>query len=168
MIGHLRTLLTLGVLGVLVLVGLTWGWSAVTAPFPKSAPQRVCVSTKVRPGERVSAPKVTVSVYNASQRSGLAEATLSAFENQGFGAGNVGNAPKGTVVPFAQVWTTHPQNPAVLLVVSRLGPQAHVVTKHLNGPGVVVVVGNAFQRLVAGRSSVKVTSTATICSPPTA
>ena len=168
MIGHLRTLLTLGVLGVLVLFGATWGWSAVTAPFPKSAPQKLCIATPVRPGERVSAPRVTVSVYNASQRAGLAEATISAFENQGFAAGNVGNAPKGSVVPFAQIWTTHPKNPAVLLVASRLGPQAHVVAKQYGGPGVVVVVGDSFQQLVRGQSSVKATSATTICSPPAA
>jgi hypothetical protein len=167
MIGHVKTLVTLAVLAALLLFGLTWGWSSLTSPFPTSAPQKACYPTTVGPGDRVSAPKVTVSVYNASQRVGLAESTISAFENQGFGPGQVGNAPKGSVVPFAQVWTRHPGNPAVRLVASRLGPQAHVVAQHYGGPGVVVVVGNAFQKLVPGLSSVKVTSPATICSPPT-
>jgi hypothetical protein len=166
-IGHVKTLVTLAVLGVLVLLGLTWGWSAMTSPFPKSAPQKPCYQKKVRPGGRVSAPKVTVSVFNASERVGLAERTMSEFEDQGFGPGKVGNAPKGTVVLFAQVWTKNPDNPAVQLVASRLGPQAHVLAKHLGGPGVIVVVGNGFQKLVAGQSSVKVTARATICSPPT-
>lgn len=163
---HLKALITLGVLGVLLLVGLTWGWSAMTSPFPKSAPQKVCVKKTMRPGSRVSAPKVTVSVYNASGRIGLAEATISQFEEQGFGPGGVGNAPKGTVVPFAQIWAKDPTNPAVQLVLSRLGPDAHVVASHLKAPGVVVVVGNTFGRLVQGQSSIKVTKRAKICSPP--
>jgi hypothetical protein len=92
----LKTLLTLAVLSVLVLLGVTWGWSAMTSPFPKKAPAKVCIPTTLQPGDRVSAPKVTVSVYNASTRVGLAESTMSSFEDQGFGPGKVGNAPKGT------------------------------------------------------------------------
>jgi hypothetical protein len=164
---HVKALLTLAVLGVLVVVGLTWGWSATTSPFPHSAKPKLCLRTTLQPGDRVSAPKVIVSVFNGSDRVGLAELTMSEFEDQGFGPGKVGNAPKGTVVLFAQVWTKNPDNPAVQLVASRLGPQAHVLAKHLGGPGVIVVVGNGFQKLVAGQSSVKVTARATICSPPT-
>ena len=90
----------------------------------------MCIPTTVQPGTRVSAPEVTVSVYNASTRVGLAERTMSAFEDQGFGAGKVGNAPKGTSVLYAQVWTDDPKNPAVQLVLSRLGPRAHILVKH--------------------------------------
>lgn len=164
---HVKALLTLAVLGVLVVVGLTWGWSAMTSPFPHSAKQRVCLRTTLQPGDRVSAPKVIVSVFNGSQRVGLAERTMSEFEDQGFGPGTVGNAPKGTVVPFAQVWSTHPSDPAVRLVVSRLGPLAHVIKKHHGGPGIIVVVGTRFQKLVPGLSSVKVTQPTSVCSPPT-
>ncbi len=163
---HLKALLTLTVLAVLVLLGVTWGWSAFTSPFPHAASQKVCVSTKVRAGDRVSPPQVIVSVFNASQRVGLAERTIAAFENRGFGGGNVGNAPNGTVVHFAQVWASQPGNPAVRLVASRLGRHAIVVRKHHSGPGVVVLVGPLFQHLVSGKSSVKVTRTTTICSPP--
>jgi LytR cell envelope-related transcriptional attenuator len=166
MTAHLKTLLTLGVLSVLVLLGLTWGWSAMTSPFPQKAAPKVCIQTALQVGDRVSAPQVTVSVFNASTRVGLAERTMANFEDMGFGLGKVGNAPKGTDVSFAQVWTSKPNNPAVQLVVSRLGPRARAVHKHHKGPGVIVVVGPAFEKLVAGKSSIKVTEPANICSPP--
>lgn len=165
---HIKTVLTLAVLGVLVLLGVVWGWSSLTTPFPHQATPQVCNATTVQPGDRVSAPKVTVSVYNASERVGLAERTMSAFENQGFGPGEVGNAPKSASVLYAQVWTQDPHNPAVQLVKSRLGPRARIVTHKSKGPGVTVMVGPHFAKLVQGKQSTKVTQAATICSPPTA
>jgi hypothetical protein len=164
---HVKTLLTLAVLTALLLVGVAWGWSAITSPLPEKAKTKACYPTQLQAGDRVSAPKVTVSVFNASDRVGLAERTMTAFEDQGFGPGNVGNAPKDADVLYAQVWSNDRSNPAVRLVASRLGPRAHVKDLHHGGPGIVVMVGPAFTKLVAGKSSVKVTSTATICSPPT-
>jgi hypothetical protein len=163
---HVKAVLTLAVLAVLVMVGVTWGWSSFTSPFPHRASQGPCLTTTLQPGDRVSAPKLIVSVFNASNRVGLAESTMSEFENQGFGAGEVGNAPNGTTVQFAQVWSTDPHDPAVRLVVSRLGRLAHVIKKTHSGPGIIVVVGTRFQKLVPGLSSVKVTTPTTICSPP--
>ena len=164
---HVKTMLTLAVLVAVVFVGVTWGWSAFTKPFPHTAATKICYPTQLQPGDRVSAPKVTVSVYNASDRVGLAESTLSAFENQGFGPGEVGNAPKKAVVHYAQIWTSDRSDPAVRLVASRLGPNAAVVRKTLSGaPGVVVVVGPLFDKLVQGKQSTKVTRPTTICSPP--
>jgi LytR cell envelope-related transcriptional attenuator len=164
---HVKTLLTLAVLAVLVLVGVTWGWSSLTSPFPQKAAQGPCVTTTLQPGDRVSAPKLVVSVFNASDRVGLAERTMSEFEDQGFGPGDVGNAPKGTAVQFAQVWSQNPRDPAVRLVVSRLGRLAHIIKKTHSGPGIIVVVGTRFEKLVPGLSSVKVTEPTSICSPPT-
>jgi hypothetical protein len=155
------------VLAVLALAGVVWGWSAMTTPFPHKATPKICYPTHLRPGARVSPPKVTVSVYNASERVGLAERTMSAFGNQGFGPGDVGNAPKGTTVRYAQVWTRDRHNPAVHLVASRLGPRAHIITHKPKGPGVTVLVGPKFTKLVQGKQSIKVTEATTICSPPT-
>jgi hypothetical protein len=163
---HIKALLTLAVLAVLLILGITWGWSAMTKPFPGTADSPICVTTTVQPGDRLAAPKVTISAYNASDRVGLAERTMASFEDQGFGAGKVGNAPKSAAVIYAQIWTLDPTNPAVRLVQSRLGPSAHVERRASLGPGVTVLVGPRFDKLVAGRSSVKVTKVAQICSPP--
>ena len=164
---HVKTLLTLAVLAMLVFIGVAWGWSAMTSPFPHKAAPRDCYPTRLQPGDRVSPPKVLVSVYNASERSGLAERTMSGFEDQGFGPGDVGNAPKGTSVLFAQVWTEDRNDPAVRLVASRLGARAHIIDHKPKGPGVTVMVGPAFTQLVQGKPSTKVTEATTICSPPT-
>jgi hypothetical protein len=164
---HVKTVLTLAVLAVLVLVGVAWGWSSMTTPFPHKATPKDCYSTHLQAGDRVSPPEVTVSIYNASERVGLAGRTMSAFEDQGFGPGKVGNA-KDTDVVYAQIWTDDRTNPAVQLVASRLGPRAHIIDHAPRGTGVTVLVGPKFAKLVHGRQSVKVTDPATLCSPPTA
>ena len=165
---HIKTVLTLAVLAVLVLVGVAWGWSSMTTPFPHKATPKDCYSTHLQAGDRVSPPEVTVSIYNASERVGLAGRTMSAFEDQGFGAGKVGNAAKGTTVLYAQIWTQDRTNPAVRLVASRLGPRAHIIDHAPKGPGVTVMVGPQFLKLVQGKQSIKVTEPSSICSPPTA
>ncbi|HEX3929654.1 MAG TPA: LytR C-terminal domain-containing protein [Nocardioides sp.] len=164
---HVKTLITLAILAALLFIGVTWGWAALRTPFPHSTTTKTCYPTTLKPGDRVSPPKVTVTVLNASDRAGLAERTISDFEDQGFGPGSVGNAPKGTVVHYAQIWAHNRQNPAVQLVASRLGPHAAIVAKKYSGPGVVVVVGAQFQQLVEGKQSTRVTKAVTICSPPT-
>jgi LytR cell envelope-related transcriptional attenuator len=164
---HVKTMLTLAVLGVLLLFGLTWGWSAMTKPFPQRSASEPCNPVDYVRGQRISPPLVMVNVYNASDRTGLAERTMASFEGQGFGPGSVGNAPKGQDVTYAEVWAKDPSRPDVKLVASRLGPRATVVRRGGGTKGVVVVVGEKFHKLVPGKPSVKVTEDVTLCSPPT-
>lgn len=164
---HVKTMLTLSVLGVLLLLGVTWGWSAMTEPFPQTTASKPCNPTPYQRGQRVSPPLVMVNVYNASERVGLAERTMSEFEDQGFGPGTVGNAPKGTTVHYAQVWAKNPDRPDVRLVASRLGKSIPVLKRAGGQDGVVVIVGAKFEKLIRGRPSVRVTTDVTLCSPPT-
>ena len=65
------------------------------------------------------------------------------------------NAPDGTAVERVEIWTTDADNPAVLLVRSRLG-QAEVLEKADPGAaGIVVVVGDLFEETFEGRPSIK-------------
>jgi hypothetical protein len=91
---------------------------------------------------------------------------MSLFEDAGFGDGDSGNAPEGTDVPYAQIWTTDPTNPAVRLVASRIDG-VKVVEQASTAAGVTVVVGDEFQQLVEGRKRVKVRFDSVVCGPPT-
>ena len=161
-----RSAATIGVLcGLLVLGGL-WGWSAVTAPFPGKAAAPVCENRPVSKGDKIFPAQVVVSVYNAGSRFGLAGRTMELFTGQGFQEGDIADAPGKSKVPFVQIWTTDPHNPAVRLVESRFGPAHKVVKKKGPGSGITVVVGDGFTKLRKGPHFVVARADAVICSPP--
>lgn len=162
----LRTALTLGVLGVLLLIGVTWGWSAVTEPFPEDAETPICSATAVPAGTKVYPDQVLVSVANAGNREGLAGRVMQLLTDAGFVAGRIDNAPPTAEVKFAEIWTDDPRNPAVRLLASRLGNRAKIVEAESDLPGVTVIVGDDFNKLRKGRKSMKSGEDSEICSPP--
>lgn len=159
-----RTAATIGGLIVVLLLSAMWGWHQLTKPLPALSEAAPCVETAVDSGDAVTPGRVTVSVLNASTRQGLATRTMSEFTDAGFNEGESGNAPAGTKVSVAQIWTDDPASPAVKLVASRI-KGVKVVKRSLIQVGVVVVVGNKFDQLVPGKKSVQATTDTTICSP---
>lgn len=158
---RLRTAITLIVLLAVVLGGAAWGWSRLTSPAAEEA-GGPCTETEVGAGDRVRTDQVVVTVLNAGDRSGLASRTMNDLTDRGFVPGQEANAPDGTRVSRAQIWTDEPRSPAVMLVRDHLGG-ASVVRRDPVGVGVNVVVGDGFTRLAAGRRAVKVTADTTIC-----
>jgi hypothetical protein len=155
----------MAVLLVLLMVGAAWGWSALTKPLPGLADAPTCVETAIEPGDTVTPEQVTVSVLNAGKRAGLASRTMTALVDQGFNRGDSANAPAGTAVARAQIWTDDPTSPAVALLASRL-KGVKVVPRDVTQVGVVLVVGDRFGTLGKGPASVAAAKRTPICSPP--
>ncbi len=144
MSGALKSALTLAALGLLLVVAAVWGWAALTEPLPEDEPVAICDETEVAAGGEVRRDQVVVSVFNGSERSGLAGSTMAQLVERGFVEGDVGDAP----LPAAttQIWSSEPTNPAVLLVKKQF-KKAKIVTGDPLGDGIVVVVGEKFQAL---------------------
>jgi len=149
---------------VIAIAGAAWGWAALTSPFPQRVATPLCTNTRVDAGDHLYASQITVSVLNASQRVGLASRTLAALSLDGFAIGNTADAPKHTDVSRVQIWTSDPTSPAVTLLKDHL-PGAKVVERSENEPGIVVVVGSHFRKVVAGPRTIAVTTATTVCSP---
>jgi hypothetical protein len=141
-----------------------WGWSAATEPLPAKVDTPVCVEHDVKAGTKVFPQDVTVSVFNAGTREGLAGRTMQLLTDDGFAEGTMGNV--SARVGVAQIWTLEPENPAVRLVASRLGPDVEIERRDPPGVGVAVVVGDDFTDLVEGERATVADADATICSPP--
>ncbi|MCD6639212.1 MAG: LytR C-terminal domain-containing protein [Nocardioides sp.] len=157
----MRSGLTLATLVALVVVGGTWGWAALTQPFPKEEEVPICVDTQVSAGDVVLRDQVVVSVFNGTRRRNLAGQTQDLLVERGFVAGTTDNAPKQ--VRRTEIWADDPDNPAVALV-KRQFRRARVVSGDALGPGVVVVVGSDFEELRKKKvERVKAKTDATFC-----
>lgn len=159
-----RTAITLAVLCVALAVAGFWGWSAAMKPLPAKVDTPVCVEKEVPAGTKVFPQDVTVSVYNAGDREGLAGRTMQLFTEDGFAEGNSGNV--NAQVAVVQIWTLEPDSPAVELVASRLGENVEIERRNPPGVGVVVVVGDQFEDLVEGNRAVVAEADTEVCSPP--
>lgn len=165
LLGHARTVATLVVLALVLVIGGAWGWAAVTKPFPGRAEVPTCSLQTVVQGDKVYPDQVTVSVLNAGTREGLAGRTMQLLEDEGFDQGDSDNAPGGTAVENVEIWTDDPESPAVRLVASRLGDALQIVRRITSAAGVVVVVGDGFTNLSKGRKFVVAHADTEICSP---
>ncbi|WP_426242978.1 LytR C-terminal domain-containing protein [Nocardioides sp. LHG3406-4] len=165
MLARGRSLLTLVVLGLILVLATAWGWKAATEPLPERADPPLCVPTPVKAGESVVREQVAVSVYNASTHNGLAGSTMDLLEERGFVGADTGNAPEGTVVSGVQVWSDDPENPAAQLVAQQF-KRAQILPGASLGRGVTVVVGDSFKKLGKDVDTVTSAAAATICSPP--
>ncbi len=165
-LARLRSGITLLVLLGLLLFGAAWGWSAMTKPFPETAEVSICNDTTVPAGTKVYPDQVTVSVANAGTREGLAGRTMKLLVDAGFGRGQTGNAPSGTEVAFAEIWTDDPLNPAVRLLKGKLGGDATIVRRDTTLAGVTIIVGDDFKKLRRGGKWTKSDEDSQICSPP--
>ncbi|MBE7324053.1 LytR C-terminal domain-containing protein [Nocardioides sp. Y6] len=162
-----KSRLTLASLVALLVVAAVVGWQAMTAPFPVAEDLPPCVDTSIAKGQEVFPDQVTVSVFNASRRNGLASRTMNGLTSRGFVSARTGNAPD-TRVRGVQIWSQNAKNPAVALVRSQFR-RAKVTAGPALGPGVVVVVGDgnvAMKRPKKSPTSYVSTTPATICSPP--
>ena len=167
---HVTAGVTLLVLVGLVVLGAVVGWRALSASFPSSlspSPSSPpCRKQVVDAGQRLRSSQVTVSVFNAGSRPGLAERTLAALTARGFQAGDVGNAPSGAPVRKAEVWTTSKADAESRLVARQFGRRTKVhLTKVDLGPGVDVLVGDGFHGLVKAPRKLRVHKPEKVCVP---
>ena len=151
---HLTTAVTMAALCVILVIGAVVGFNTLFAPLPgaedepSAAASPTCDPSTVKEGERLRSTQVTVNVYNAGDRSGLAGAVSDSFRSRGFVTGQIGNAPKGSKVVRAQVWVAEGEEGAGRLVARQIGPRVPVVTPDEDlADGVDVLVGNGYRGL---------------------
>jgi LytR cell envelope-related transcriptional attenuator len=171
---HLMTAITLLVLVAILVIGIVTGMDKLFAPLPTTeqpvaSPSPTCTVRTVKKGQRVVPRQVQVSVFNGGHRAGLAGTTMRSLARRGFRRGQVGNTPSNVKVSRVQVWTTLRNDDGARLVARQFGRTTKVrTTKTDLGPGVDVVVGDNFRKLVKGKRFVVVRRSSSVCVPRSA
>lgn len=158
----------LGLVALLV-IGVVVGFNALFQPLGDDTDLTIeptCTPQTVGPGDRLRSTQVTVSVYNASPRQGLASQTLEELLDRGFNAGDTGNAPTDASLRFVQVWATDPDDPAARLVARQFGSSTVIRTDVPDlSDGIDVVLGPDFRGLVQAPDSVRTREAREVCVP---
>jgi hypothetical protein len=161
--------ITFLVLFAILALGLLVGWKAISAPIPGLSEETASDGPSCReglaPGDVVRTGDVTVSVFNAGSRSGLADQTLGELTARGFIKGEVGNAP-GELgnVRIVRVLAPNRNDPAAQLVARQFGPDTLVQPRDEDlGPGVDVIVGDKFSGLVKAPRKLKAQTAGSGC-----
>ena len=165
------TAITLVVLVVLLVVAGLVGWRAISGPVDETPeadatgkPDASC-DPGLKKGDLVRTREVTVSVYNAGSRAGLAAQTQDELKARKFIPGEIANAPAGySGVRFVRVLAPSVDDPAARLVALQFGRHTLIQATDTDlGPGVDVIVGNEFVGLVKAPEQVKATASGSGC-----
>ncbi|HSE09100.1 MAG TPA: LytR C-terminal domain-containing protein [Nocardioidaceae bacterium] len=157
-------------IGVLVTASM-WGWKALFAPVPavdvvSEDPSPTCTTEQVKAGQKIKAGQVKVSVFNSSNRSGLAGQTMDLLVERGFVGGDIGNAPSDVDVRRVEIWSTIENDARAKLVARQFGKSVKVRYKDLDlGVGVDVIVGDRLKGLKRAPKTLLVKNSVDVCAP---
>ncbi|WP_231126414.1 LytR C-terminal domain-containing protein [Motilibacter aurantiacus] len=126
------------------------------SPAAGSAPVASSTCAPGRPSPAASpqptppAPRqVTVNVYNATTKAGLAATVSSRLQARGFRVAEVGNDPVGRPLRATAQVRSGPQGAAGARTVAAQVPGAELVTDRRRGTTVDLVLGSSYSRLRA-------------------
>jgi hypothetical protein len=140
--------LTIFVSSVLFAVGLIVGFKLLTASADTFDDAPTCEDRTVAEGEKLTSNLVTVNVYNASQRAGLANRVGINLQRRGFLAGTVANSTSEVKPGGVAILTDDRDDPRVKLVAEQFS-DVEFAEPDINAPeGVIVIVGDDYKELV--------------------
>ena len=142
-------LLTLTVAAAVFVIGGVVGFQLLTAgtePVADAAP--TCKNEVITAGNPIDSNVVTVNVFNASSRSGLANRALIDLQANGFLGGQIGNSTSATQPRRVAILTDDPEDPRVKLVAAQFRDKVEYAPADLQvEDGIVVVVGDDYRGL---------------------
>jgi len=166
-----RATITLSLVGLVMVGTFTYaaayfqGWVAAARPSSLASPP--CQAADAADAADALTPStVTINVYNATERNGLARSVAKSLRTQGFNIGEIANDPLGKrIVGVGEVRHGQLGTADANLVAKRL-PGAKVVLDKRTDDSVDLVLGNRFSALRAPAGVVQTHATKPT-TPPT-
>ncbi|MCW2829544.1 MAG: hypothetical protein JWP31_236 [Aeromicrobium sp.] len=143
-----RRVATLGVSTVVFVVGGLTGVKLVTQGTDPVEAAPTCEPTTVPAGAKLNSNDVKVNVFNASERSGLANRVTIDLQANGFQGGAIGNNESTTAPDRVAILTKDRRDPRVRLVAEQFRDKVTYAEPDVTvGDGVVVIVGDDYRGL---------------------
>lgn len=161
-------ILTLTVAVAIFLVGGVIGFNLLTAGTDDVAEALpTCENEVITAGNPIDSNVITVNVFNASARSGLANRALIDLQANGFRGGQIGNSQSATKPGRVAILTDTPDDPRVALVASQFKDDVEFAAPDIPvEDGIVVIVGDRYRGLKSdAATSTTSTTDMTVCVP---
>ena len=143
-----RALITIGILLLGLFFAFWYGLSYYQADQERRAAQPPPPTCRTYPPDRVVPADVTVNIYNATRRSGLAGRTSQQFTQRGFQVGKVANDPSSRKTPKVAEVRFGPKGKAAADLVLQVMPEGSKgVELDFASSGVSVALGTDFSSL---------------------
>lgn len=133
---------------VLFLGGSFIGFKLLTASADTFEEAPTCENRTVAEGEQLTSNLITVNVYNASQRAGLANRVSINLQRRGFQAGTVANSASEIEPDAVAVLSDDQEDPRVRLVAEQFDDVEFSEPDIDVTEGVTVIVGDDYEELV--------------------
>ncbi len=161
-----RNLTLLGA-AVVFVIGLIAGFQLLIAKPAEPPPPPTCENKTVAAGDELTSNLVTVNVFNASKRSGLANRVNINLQRNGFLGGEIGNDASAAKPAAVTILTNDPDDPQVKLVAAQFKNKVAYAAPDITvDRGVVIVVGDDYSSLKSEPPNSVVAKTAvTTCVP---
>lgn len=133
---------------VVFVIGLFAGFQMLIAKPAEPPPPPTCDNKTVAAGGKLTSNLVTVNVFNASKRSGLANRANINLQRNGFLGGEIGNDASAAKPAPVTILTNDPTDPRVKLVAAQFKDKVAYAAPDITvKQGVVIVVGDDFTAL---------------------
>ena len=157
---------TVVVSAILFVVGLFVGLRLLTASADTFDAAPTCENRTVAEGENLTSNLVTVNIYNASQRAGLANRVGINLQRRGFLAGTVANSTSEVKPDGVAILADDREDPRVKLVAEQFDGVEFNEPDIKIADGVTVIVGDGYQDLVKDAPrELKTDRAVTVCIP---
>ena len=150
---------------ILFVVGLFVGFKLLTASADTFDAAPTCENRTIAEGEKLTSNLVTVNVYNASQRAGLANRVGINLQRRGFLAGTVANSTSEVKPEGVAILTDDRDDPRVKLVAQQFNDVEFSEPDIKIAEGVTVIVGDAYKDLVDASREIESDRAITVCVP---
>lgn len=146
-----------------------YGWGLATeAPDVAEAAPR-CENRTIAAGDELSNGLITISIYNAGDRAGLASSVRREMASRGFQIENVGNSTSEVVPENVAILAGDKDDPRVQLIAAQFDGPVDFASSDIDEPrGVIAVLTGAdfVGHKADAPSSIEVKADITVCVPP--